>query len=509
MLIFKSSLVSSEAKGYHMDHKERNPVRKKSDQSFFRRFFLEISRVNFRSTAGFAFCQAWFALCLFDSRMFPEDLTMGIYELSLATCATSLIPCLFMAQRFEKLFQNAKLTYVLALFATLGALAVPLTTLFGVDPHAQQLLTGILIGFPAGWLFMVWYQVFAIEKDYTGLILSIVLSSVIMYAVSITSELLPLGRGTIAAAAALAPLASAALFIKPKPDDSFATYFHFPKKKTKQYRVLVLLCCGIFAIILAHGFMRKYFFSSLGISFHASGLNFLLLIVKLTCLAIIISMRSGTEHRVSVMYRTVCILTVIGVLLMPYTKSSYYFLYGIIDFGAFVLNLMTLLIAYVFYHQYRVSYVLVFALIRIVYCATLFAGVILSRLYHYMLPTIPDLLGIVSISLGLLIFAICLYIFTEKGSTLFLPKQEPENTSTTTTEKAYMHLIRKGNLSKREADVFLLVAKGRSTPRIQEEMHLSTNTINTHIQHIYQKLDVHSRQELLDIIEEEGRNSSE
>ena len=46
-----------------------------------------------------------------------------------------------------------------------------------------------------------------------------------------------------------------------------------------------------------------------------------------------------------------------------------------------------------------------------------------------------------------------------------------------------------------------LVAKGRSTPRIQEVLGLTAGTVNTHLAHLYRKLDVHDKQELIDLLE--------
>ena len=59
-------------------------------------------------------------------------------------------------------------------------------------------------------------------------------------------------------------------------------------------------------------------------------------------------------------------------------------------------------------------------------------------------------------------------------------------------------------LSAREEEVLGYLAKGRSQPYIREELLLSKNTVATHVKHIYQKLDVHSRQELLDLFETKG-----
>lgn len=56
-------------------------------------------------------------------------------------------------------------------------------------------------------------------------------------------------------------------------------------------------------------------------------------------------------------------------------------------------------------------------------------------------------------------------------------------------------------LSPRESEVLSYLSKGRSVPYMREAMVISKNTIETHIKHIYAKCGVHSRQELLDLIE--------
>ena len=49
--------------------------------------------------------------------------------------------------------------------------------------------------------------------------------------------------------------------------------------------------------------------------------------------------------------------------------------------------------------------------------------------------------------------------------------------------------------------MFRLLAEGRSLPYVQEKLFISEGTARTHIKHIYTKLDVHSKQEMLDKIE--------
>lgn len=58
-------------------------------------------------------------------------------------------------------------------------------------------------------------------------------------------------------------------------------------------------------------------------------------------------------------------------------------------------------------------------------------------------------------------------------------------------------------LSERERDVFALLAEGRSSTRIQEDLHIASGTVNYHTRNIYQKLGVHSRQEIIDLVNRE------
>lgn len=55
-------------------------------------------------------------------------------------------------------------------------------------------------------------------------------------------------------------------------------------------------------------------------------------------------------------------------------------------------------------------------------------------------------------------------------------------------------------LTEREAEILGLVASGRSAKFIAEELSISYNTARTHIKHVYEKLNIHSKQELIDLV---------
>lgn len=63
-------------------------------------------------------------------------------------------------------------------------------------------------------------------------------------------------------------------------------------------------------------------------------------------------------------------------------------------------------------------------------------------------------------------------------------------------------------LSRRESEVLFLLAKGHNAAFIQEKLCISRSTAKTHISHIYRKLDIHTQQELLGMLDA-ARNSDE
>ena len=65
------------------------------------------------------------------------------------------------------------------------------------------------------------------------------------------------------------------------------------------------------------------------------------------------------------------------------------------------------------------------------------------------------------------------------------------------------HLIaEQHDLTRREEEILQLLARGRTAARIAETLCITTATTRTHLRNIYAKLDVHSQQDILDMVEE-------
>ena len=76
-----------------------------------------------------------------------------------------------------------------------------------------------------------------------------------------------------------------------------------------------------------------------------------------------------------------------------------------------------------------------------------------------------------------------------------------EPTAETDPEARIAALAAEHRLTPRETEVFALLAQGRSIPYIRDELIISRETAATHAKHIYAKLGVHSRQELIDLVQ--------
>ena len=69
-----------------------------------------------------------------------------------------------------------------------------------------------------------------------------------------------------------------------------------------------------------------------------------------------------------------------------------------------------------------------------------------------------------------------------------------------TVSDTCLELAGRYGLSPRETEVFVLLAQGRTRAFIQDELVLSGSTVKTHVSHIYAKMGVHDRQEMMDLI---------
>lgn len=93
--------------------------------------------------------------------------------------------------------------------------------------------------------------------------------------------------------------------------------------------------------------------------------------------------------------------------------------------------------------------------------------------------------------------------------TMYLPSQQANKPNLLSDlETCCNRVADKGGLSKREREVLLFLGRGYSPAYVAKKMFLSDSTVRSHIKSIYKKLDIHSREDLLQLIENENEPSS-
>ena len=146
------------------------------------------------------------------------------------------------------------------------------------------------------------------------------------------------------------------------------------------------------------------------------------------------------------------------------------------------------------------SSTLLFSGARTVVTGSVLAGMLVSNALFGVVAQVGGIAQsvVVLVSVALLALAGIWLLHERNLNRFFWGESSPAETS---LKQQCDLLAQKAGLTKREAEVLELWAQGRSVPYIQETLVISASTVSTHTRHIYQKTGVHSRQELLDLLD--------
>ncbi len=101
-----------------------------------------------------------------------------------------------------------------------------------------------------------------------------------------------------------------------------------------------------------------------------------------------------------------------------------------------------------------------------------------------------------------------IFVFPERRlDEIFVPIDEDEADEEETTRRAYWReacdrVAAKGNLTNREREVFIHIAKGMTAQQVADELVVSVYTVRAHVRKIHAKLEVSSKKEIVALIEE-------
>lgn len=103
----------------------------------------------------------------------------------------------------------------------------------------------------------------------------------------------------------------------------------------------------------------------------------------------------------------------------------------------------------------------------------------------------------------LVVIATVLLISSDESRVLLRNAQPPLPVSAPSPEKTMEERLAQWgdemHFTAREKEIAVLLAQGRTQPRIADMLGISENTVGTHVRHIYQKTEVHNRQQFIDL----------
>lgn len=231
-------------------------------------------------------------------------------------------------------------------------------------------------------------------------------------------------------------------------------------------------------------------------------------------------------------YRPVIIFMTVACLILPLVHSNYYLTYLLAMSGYFCFEILNWVMLADITHRHNASAYRVYGFGRAAVTGGIFvgetAGLVLGR-FADGIPT--EVLYGISLALVLSMVIVYTLTLTERDVARVTrmearpfkmsakameaagdrtdaatggsagEKDGPEDSRELSLDERVELLALRYGIDGRAYDVLLLMAKGRTAARIEQELYISRGTVNTYSHKIYQKLDIHSRQELYDLID--------
>ncbi|NLG09904.1 MAG: hypothetical protein GX562_00010 [Coriobacteriaceae bacterium] len=288
---------------------------------------------------------------------------------------------------------------------------------------------------------------------------------------------------------------------------------------------------AIFIFTTASSVINGLIVSSSPLSITLAGSNSLMLLrIVMSVLFLFFALRVVKQINFGKLYLLLMVLIAILVATSTLLESMGISFQIIIGFISNTFDFVVwCLLAFIVY-QRRISSITVFGLGRGVFMVGSTLGWYLGA------QLMPGLIGdnlttVIYIVLALLILLCATLVFSERDfDRLISPITEAELTlkdltrdldlsSEDPTDEPRNHArpfiqacTRMGQiarLSAREQNIFELLALGRGSENIAKRLSISLNTARTHTQNVYTKLNVHSRQELIELVEDERKRQQD
>lgn len=472
----------------------------------------EFSKLSWLHVFGFAICQSWTVLCfaLPDPVTYADPFLDLRWLSALSTCVLLALFCVVHRRMPLRVGKNAAVFSIAAVASVSSALG-PASVLF--PESSAVLLTVAAAGLGVGFAFLpiVWLSVFWTSREGAGLIASLVLAAVLTYPLANTVVAGTQGTWAVVAACSLLPMLSAAMLPRedaverPGAAALPAVKRGFRELESSERDILVRFCLCLFFVVAIIELCRNVLLGGAQATFFAGAAN--LVGILLRCffgawLVVVFAKRS--MDAVSRVYRGSFLLVLAVVLAIPFIMEGNWAAHVVLDMGAFCFEAVMMMVLFEVVSALAIDAILLFALTRAVWAAGVVAGIAVSG---YGFRADPSLILFGVAVMGVACAFMFVFVFTDAHCTRVLAKSCERAHATPFKDQCRLAALDAG-LSDRESEVMAMVAKGRSSQRVADDLGVSLSTVNSHVYHIYQKMGVHSRQQMLDRIESYASDST-
>lgn len=481
-----------------------------------------VSMQELLAGCGLGCTMAWVSMSfksmnIFANSVDAEQTLDTVYLISIISVAATLILCAIFDKKTDRILTAKPTRYIVACGVAISTLLMMYAGAQGSTAIAISVISGVCSGICSGLLllyFGVIFSMFSLRSNVIGAATAAIFST-LLFLLSLLFQ--PLESCIFSASMPLLAL----VFLETSKDNLIDPTTANVEIRTserddweirqdcKLWQELVVklsLCTLIvgFANELARTFYMQmgvlassrigWYITSQAIS--SLAVTIILVVVSLALIS------SAKEPRFKSCYRILYALLILGVLLLPFQPLQEKMLYlpSSLNAAAYAcFGMFAWMLTITLCQQFPMQRVRTFSLIRAGWAVGPLCGLLLGRylIAHYG-PTIHPTLIAAVIAIGaLLLLNTLVYTESDLSKTVRLMPLERQQRFKHKCER----VIKQYGLSDREGEIMIMLAKGRNLPYIQDQLSLSKGTVSTHRQHIYQKLDIHSQQELINLID--------
>lgn len=452
------------------------------------------------SALAFGLYMSWVYLACFSTKLYPEfGATAGLAaQGELASFAGYLAWIAVCVATYRRLSQRwGSRVLVVGVLASAGTACIAAASLFAAPQVAQVLVMGasVVTGLGTGCLMVAW----ALQFARNGAHASVQVGGGLVLSFAVTCAALPLPFELAAGAIMLLPAASAMAIVRatdladadpdvtPAPTaPADAAFLRLP------WRLALGLSAMGLAYGMAYGFAFEYAQTGIEVSIAC-----LLVNGAIGAVVLVYALRFGKNFGYSAANLAIlpiagfaqCMIAVLRVQLLPGSFFCMRLAYVLFDV------VLWLQLPKVFGH---IGTIRTFLVARLFLEGSVAVGIVVREALTHTGFLVFDLVALAVVAY--LLVALTLALRGGAVGSVWDLMPEPL-TYTGKFRTACAAIAERYGLTPREAEVMRLVMRGRSGAYVQENLFISKSTFQTHMRNLYKKLDVHTNQELLDLLE--------